>query len=510
MIHIFHSAGESEIVWDGKPVSVLQLLRDNNIFIDSPCSGRGKCGKCRIVGRGDLSEPAERERVHLSASDLSSGVRLACSTIITGADAEIRVPRQQKMEIVTEGTGETKALNPFGKELGLAVDIGTTTVAAYLYDLKTGTRLGSAVAKNPQSTFGADVVSRQEYSIKGGGDELARVIRSCIAELSDELTGSAGRKISDIDSAVITGNTTMLYLLCAYDVEDIALYPFTSKHMFGEFFKAADFFSGFSPDCQLYLPPCISAYVGADITCAILSSGMLSTGENTLLADIGTNGELALSAGDRLLCCATAAGPAFEGAGIELGSNALPGAVDRVWADGNNISIHTIGNAAPKTICGSGLLDALAVFIRLGIVDETGRLESTNGAPVYLSDSSVYISQSDVRNIQLAKAAIRGGIETLLFRADLTGKTAPALLIAGGFGSKLNPESAARIGMIPENMLKRSLAIGNAAGLGAVNILLDKNNIEECRCIAEKASLLELSTDPKFSENFMEQIAFEV
>ena len=510
MIHIYHSGGITDIEWSGESESISALLRRCEIFLDSPCSGNGKCGKCRVIAAGDISTPSDEEKAHLTVAELASGIRLACLARITGGDAEIHVPRQKDIEAVTEGLGETRTLNPFGKKLGLAVDIGTTTVAAYLYDLKTGRRLAAAAAKNPQSAFGADVVSRQKYSLGGGGDELAKAVRTCVNDLALELAANTGRSVSDLDAAVITGNTTMLYLFFGYDVDDIATAPFDARYLFGEFVPADRFFNDWAPGCTIYFPPCISAYVGADITCAILSSGMADDPADILLADIGTNGELAISSGGKLLCCATAAGPAFEGAGIELGSNALPGAVDRVWTDGHSISIHTIANAPAATICGSGLLDALAVFLDLHIMDETGRLDATDGDPVYLDNSDVYITQGDVRNVQLAKAAIRAGIETLIDYAGLSEAAPPRLYIAGGFGSKLNPRSAARIGMIPNTMKNGSLAIGNAAGLGAVNILLDNAAIKKCEDIIKRTTAIELSGNPKFSEHFIEQIVFEV
>jgi len=498
--------GERALPFGGERQLVSDALRACGAALDMPCSGQGKCGKCRVRCSGSLSPVTAREREKLTEKELASGVRLACCAYLTGDDAVITLAETAGIDAVTEGESIAFERDPLGKKLGLAADIGTTTVAAYLYDLGTGARLGEAAVKNPQSSFGADVVSRQRHSLGGGAAALKDAVRGCLASLAGELCAGALKTIADIDAAVLTGNTTMLYLLMGYDVADIAAAPFEAAHLFGDFVDAGGLLPGFSESCRVYLPPCISAYVGADITCAILSSGMTRREGPVLLADIGTNGELALFSGGKLLCCSTAAGPAFEGAGIACGSTALPGAVDRVSVENGDMRVHTIGEKPAASLCGSGLLDAAAALLETGLLDESGRLREER---VFLGGTDVYITQGDVRNVQLAKAAVRAGIETLLLRAGLTGGPIPELLIAGGFGSRLRPGSAARIGLIPASMLPRCAAIGNAAGSGAAAILLSRAALKRCREIVRAAETVELASSPTFSEFFIEQMLFE-
>ena len=488
--------------------TVSEFLSGNGIFLDAPCGGHGNCGKCKVYVKGDVSPVSGNEKKHLQNTELKTGMRLACLAVLTGPSAEIRIPQYRRITAVTDSLEPAIELAPWGKELGLAVDIGTTTVAAYLYDLKTGKRLGVSAVKNPQCVFGADVVSRQEQSLSGGGEQLSAAITGAVNDLADSLCRDSGRDPSEIDAGVITGNTTMLYLLHGYPVKDIAVAPFDAKHLFGDFEPAAPRFSNWAPSCRIYYPRCISAYVGADITSAILASGMCRQESPTLLADIGTNGELAINAGGKLLCCATAAGPSFEGSGIQMGSNAFDGAIDKVWIENGRTKIHTINNAEAGSICGSGLLDSIACLLDLEVIDETGRMDPDRCDEVlldsyYLGDSKVLVCQADVRALQLAKAAIRGGIETLLYHCGLDHGTQPNLIIAGGFGSKLDPKSAQRIGLIPAGMAQSARSIGNAAGLGAVMLLLSKNAIEECEKIAAKAKVVELSTDPVFTDSFI-------
>lgn len=505
LITVHTSNGDFKINSPENGALLSDLLRQNGLSPDMPCAGRGICGKCRVRAQGALSEVTAQEKALLSEEELSGEVRLACRTAVHG-DAEITLPDTGSLHAVTEGRGAFFRLSPFGKRLGLAADIGTTTVAAYLYDLKTGVRLGARAVKNPQSAFGADVVSRQKHSLSGGGKELAAAVRGCISSLAKALADEAGQSISDIDAAVFCGNTTMIYLLMGYGVSDIAAAPFNASHLFGEFISGASLFPELAPDCRIYLPPCISAYVGSDTVCAVLASGMTESTHPVLLADIGTNGEMALFSESRLLCCSTAAGPAFEGAGIECGTGAVPGAIDRVRAENGNLKIHTLSDAPPCGICGSGLLDAANALLKTGRLDETGRFTSESERE-YLSNS-VYISQKDIRNIQLAKSAVRAGIETLLLRAGIAENTLPELYIAGGFGSLLSPESAAGIGMIPSGMLSSCTALGNAAGLGACDILLSEDALQKCGEIIRISRTLELASDAKFSESFIENMLF--
>ena len=275
MIRITNGDRTTELAWDGAPVSVSRLLERAGLHPDRPCGGQGRCGKCRVLARGDLSPAAPEERKHLTAAELDAGVRLACMARICGPDADIGLPREGQLLVETGLPLHRLTWEPWAAGLGVSVDIGTTTVAAYLWDLDGRRQLGVASCKNPQERLGADVVSRLDASLAGRGGELRIGITACIAELARRLCRQAGRPVTDIGGAVITGNTAMLYLLRGLDVHDIALAPFQARYRFGEYVPASELGLPWGADCRVYLPPCISAYVGADITCGLLACGAL-------------------------------------------------------------------------------------------------------------------------------------------------------------------------------------------------------------------------------------------
>jgi uncharacterized 2Fe-2S/4Fe-4S cluster protein (DUF4445 family) len=289
------------------------------------------------------------------------------------------------------------------------------------------------------------------------------------------------------------GNTAMLHLLTGTDPTPLAAAPFILKRTFGEW------------EGTRYYPPCISAYVGADMTAAILSSGMCESPDQTaLLIDVGTNGEMALLHQGALTCCSTAAGPAFEGAGISCGSMAVPGAVSDVWAEDGRICYRTIDNCPPVGLCGTGLIDAAATLRELGLMEDSGFME--DNAP--LGDSGLVLTRADIRQLQLAKAAIRAGIDTLLSDRGLTYADVDVLYLAGGFGSYLHPESCAAIGMIPRELIDKIQVLGNAAGQGASMMLLSAAELARAEGIARGATTLELSTSAVFMEKYVDGMMF--
>lgn len=333
---------------------------------------------------------------------------------------------------------------------------------------------------NPQTQFGADVISRIQYANEGGLESLQKAVQDEIEAMKTEFG-------EPTELSVITGNTTMLHLFCGLDPSGIAVSPFTPKSLFGNF------------QGNNYFPPCISAYVGADITTAILASNMQKDG-SSLLIDIGTNGEMAYWNNGSFTCCSTAAGPAFEGAGISCGMPATSGAIDRVWLENGIIMYRTIHNAKPIGICGSGLMDAAACLLKAGIIEDSGYMADDFTFP----DSSVTITAADIRQIQLAKAAIRAGIETLV----PNGAGLDRVYIAGGFGSYVDIESCITIGLLPPSFLNKVKVLGNAAGIGAAMILQSTECLEKTKEIAGNSKTSELSSDPQFMEHYMQQMMF--
>lgn len=502
MIRIRSGSRTAELAWDGAPMPISRLLEQAGLHPARPCGGQGRCGKCRVLARGDVSPAAPEERTHLTAAELDAGMHLACMARVCGPDVDIQVPQEGALLVETGLPLHRLAWDPWAAGLGISVDIGTTTVAAYLWDLDGRRQLGTASCANPQGQLGADVVSRLDAALAGRGGELRQCITACLAELAAQLCRQAGRPVTDIGGAVITGNTAMLYLLQGLDVHDIALAPFQARHLFGEYVLAAELGLHWGADCRVYLPPCISAYVGADITCGLLACGALLADGPALLADVGTNGEMALLSDGTIYCCATAAGPAFEGVGISCGSGAVPGAIDAVTASGGALRVRVIGGGKARSLCGSGLLDAVAALRRLERVEDSGFMEE-DALPLA---PDVTLLRRDIRAFQLAKSAICAGAETLLHTAGLRASEVKTVWLAGGFGCRLSPESAGAVGMLPLPLIPSVRAVGNAAAAGAALLLCARRFETEAADITAAARVIELAAHPVFQERFVEDM----
>ncbi len=481
------------------------VLLQNGCQPDMPCGGKGRCRKCRVRASGALSPLSAAELEALSPAERADGVRLACCAHILG-DVQVTAGGGDAVtQICTQGAAQAvERPDPLFSTLGAAVDIGTTTLAAQLYDREG--LLASAAAPNPQRSFGADVISRIGRSMEGEGPALAGCVRQAIAGLLRDLCRQAGRETGEIDALVLTGNTAMLHLLCGLDASPLAAAPFQARELFGRSLPAAELELPCAPGAQAYLPRCMSAFVGADITTALLASGICSGRETRMLTDIGTNGEIALWHEGRLSCCSTAAGPAFEGANLSQGMQGAPGAIDHAWAVDGALEVHTIGGAAPKGICGSGVADVLAGLLELGKLDESGLLD--DGEDAWPLAPGVALTQGDVRQVQLAKSAVRAGMETLMARSGLAPEDVAELAIAGGFGSYLSLDSAAAIGLIPPGLKPRCRVLGNAALAGAAMLLHSRPLLAESAALADAAVTADLATEPIFMEQYVEQMMF--
>lgn len=470
---------------------------------EKPCGGHGRCGKCRVVARGELSEPTEAERAHLGDA-IFRGVRLACVTRALGDCTIEPLDGRSDVQIMSEGVQKISSISPSFSCYGVAIDLGTTTLAARLYD-RSGNMLAHASGLNPQIEWGADVISRIEAALSGQGAALAASIRSAIDSMIGELACACALSSLQIDAVILTGNTVMLHLLTEQSVEPLSRAPFIAERLFGESLTAGELsLSSLAPDTEVYLPRCMGAFVGADIVCAVAATGITKCGTPAMLADIGTNGEIALWNGDRLAVCSTAAGPAFEGVGISMGMRGATGAIDRVSLEGGELSAHVIGNTEARGICGSGLIDAVACLLDTEQIDETGFMEEDE---VFVLPP-VSLNQSDVRALQLAKSAICAGMLTLLDRLKLSVADIAALYIAGGFGSYLDPTNAERIGLLPPGSSGKVTSVGNAALDGASMLLFDTALRQACDSIAERAEVISLSSNKNFSEYYMSGMLF--
>lgn len=462
-----------------------------------PCAGNHTCGKCRVQVSGAALPPDAQELSLLSEKDRQAGVRLACSCRIAG-DLTVTVQTGGKSKILA--WNKTPAFARTETGYGLAVDIGTTTVAMQLFDRATGTVLAEQLAENRQRSHGADVISRIEACKTAGLDTLSRLIRDELEQMARACLDEAG--LSAVDEAVVTGNSTMLYLYEGIDPSALAVVPFTMSTFFGG--TSRHTLAG----APVYLPRCIGAYVGADIVCSILASDMVHQPGVQLMTDIGTNGEMALHKDGKLLCCATAAGPAFEGAGLSCGMPAAPGAIRTVALTDGKVSYTTVGDQPATGICGSGILDVLRVMLEQEAIDDTGYLECEDEAGYTIGDSGVCITQKDVRQIQLAKSAICAGLVTLMQETDVDADTVTQFHIAGGFGSSINYDSAAAIGLFPEALTRKTNFIGNGALGGAAMLLMNRDLRAQSERMAAEATELSLSASQTFMDAYVDCMSF--
>ena len=486
--------------------TLLDAIRASGLSTSFPCGGKGRCGKCKVSASGELSQMSEQERCYLNEDELKTGIRLACFAKVSG-DCFIRMNERAEDAVIAnnyvEWDGEVLPLYEDG--YGAAFDIGTTTVAAQLYHCGSKRPVAVQGELNRQQTYGGDVISRIVYCNEHTVQPLSFLIRTQLSDMLRSLCAEAGISHQDIHQLVITGNTTMMYLLFAIEPAPLAIAPFYMEQGFkGSFDARLPGFEGI----PCYVPGCASAYIGADITCSVLASGMAGRSGNYLLVDAGTNGEMVLSSNGRLICCSTAAGPAFEGAGITCGGNASLGAIDSVRYEDGTFSYTTIGGAPADKLCGSGLIDAVAALLEAGMITKKGKLKTESGGEFYFGNSPVYLTQKDVRQLQLAKAAIRAGMDTLIHASGLEYDDMNQIILCGGFGSYLRPSCAERIGLIPPGFTRIAVAIGNAAGNGAGRILQSREQLEESERIVSHMETVELASNPYFHDRYFEAMLF--
>ncbi|MDR0221067.1 MAG: ASKHA domain-containing protein [Lachnospiraceae bacterium] len=481
MTHTITIAGQKRRLTAPPGALLSELLLSAGLPLETPCGGKGVCKKCLVKVNG---VPA-----------------LSCQTRIHGDITVSLGPGSAYLPRLVPPPHIAPAEAPLYSKWGLSVDIGTTTINMTLIGAE---RNVSAVRKNPQVSMGADVLSRIEKALAGQLNILTNSLRTTLREMIADLTGKMKISGNDIDGMVITGNTTMLYLLAGLNPEALARAPFAADHLFGEMAAPEALELYLSPSARIYLPKCISAFVGADVVTAILASGMNNPKKTSLLIDFGTNGEVALMHEGTFYCASTAAGPAFEGYSLSGGSYAGSGAIDRVRVEkSGRLRIATIDNAPANGICGSGIIEALSVMLKQGIIDENGYLEED-----FELANGIKITKKDIHKVQLAKGAIRAGLETLLAEAGLEKSQIDAFFISGDFGAKINMEHAAGIGLVPRELLPVVYNIGNAAHMGATMLLQNQAHIAAVEDIAAKARVIPLSTNPLFAEKFAEYMLF--
>ena len=605
-----------------KGTTILEALEKVGININTPCGGKGVCGKCKVlVVEGITTASIEKEL--LSEGEIEKDFRFACQTkvfkdSIIGIPLEIRLDfnnvfssklkgdthhikksfsidsdlrkvfldlekpslddQRSDWERIKDGLSLKKIENILNLKVpidilkkipdllrksdfkititlqnneiidiesgdtaknsyGIAFDIGTTTVAGYLVDLESGIELSAVAKTNPQVVYGDDVISRIGFT-QQNKDGLLKLQKGIVNTLNEIIKETAQRaKISsdNIYKMSIAGNTCMHHLLLGLNPSYIASSPYIPVIKEDLSIKIRDIPELIlKPNANIYMLPNISAYVGADITAGILATCMWKKEKNILFLDLGTNGEIVLSARGKLWACSTAAGPAFEGARISSGMRAAEGAIYKVKMDHKSFAYSVIKDGKVRGICGSGSIDLIAEMLRLGLIDKSGRLIDREGCNTELggeirkriikgqkgnkfllvegketkNGDPVFLTQKDIRELQLAKAAIFAGIKILLKEVNISPEDIQEILLAGAFGNFIDKESARRIGLIPYFPLEKIESVGNAAGRGAEIALLSEKMKKICRDTAREVQYIELSSRTDFQEEFIEAMFF--
>lgn len=542
-------AGKKIAVTPG--TTLLEAIRQAGFDIPSPCNGHQKCGKCKV----SIDDPPPVEaNEFLTSAELAAGIRLACQVTVE-TDMQVTLPEDHSQDTrILEGeriresrlAPAVKIVNINGRfqvqyrkrppvpldiwqsgfsPRGIAVDLGTTTVVVTLIDLQTGAELATASTVNPQTRFGHDVMTRiDKASTREGLMALTRLISGGVNALTEEICRSSGTDPHEIVDAVIGGNTTMLQIAAAIDPAPLGKFPFTVGMESGRTYPAEQFHLDLNPQAQVYIPPVAHAFVGSDISAGLLSIDFFNQKSPLLFIDMGTNGEMGLIANGHLIVTSTAAGPAFEGMGITHGMRASSGAIEIVEANGKYLSIRTIDDAPAKGICGSGIMDIMAVLIKLGAVDSGGRLINPHTEPVepnplserYASvdqvavvklTDNVYFSQKDIREFQLAKSAIQTGVEMLLSTAGVEPGQLDKIVIAGAFGHHLKPGSLRQIGIVPRDFKGEIVFAGNTCRTGCARMLADATARDLLEEKMKRVTHLAIAEAPDFQSRFITNIA---
>jgi len=525
----FEPSGTAVEIEPGR--TLLEAAREAEIPLPAACGGRGYCGKCRarVVG-GPLSSVTPREKEALTGTLLADGWRLACQCKVTGSvTAEtLQVRDSAKGDLALgemPGLAAAEAAGPrlhtgAREPLGCAVDLGTTNIAMYLYRMTDGALLGASGAGNPQSSWGADIITRLAFGARSAenGKKLQRVLVKSVNLMTAHGAAALGRSPADIGEMVVVGNSGMHHMFLDLPGAQLIRAPYLPATLDAMTLAARDLGISMGPGGCVYMPPLVGGFVGSDLLAVALSTGMDRQRGVRLAIDIGTNTEVLLSVDGALHCCSTASGPALEGAALRYGSLAEPGAIERMWIDdpAGGLSFRTVGDRPANGICGSGIIDALGCMRRLGEISRTGlmrpgssRVQADPGgdnrfvlARATSLGADLTVSQSEIRALQLAKGAIRAGIDTLLAIHGLDAGRIDQVTVAGTFGAHIAIESAMEIGLLPRIPLDRIRQVGNAAGAGAALMLLSREERARAEALCRSITHVELSLQPGFRRRF--------
>lgn len=501
--------------------SLWAQVREHMADVPSFCGGRGICGKCRVkVIEGNASVSAA-DRRHLTEEEREAGFRIACRSVpLTDCVIEMEAVSEEKLRVLA-GVDHCDAL-PFRKEgYSIAVDIGTTTLAFVLLD-REGAVAATETGLNHQRRFGADVVSRITYAMEGHEKELTACIRSDIRQGILRLTKRGGIGLSEVEHIVVAGNTAMEQSFFGIPVDGLGSYPFlpfTKDFLhaeYGQLYSGPEGKEEGAARLRVTGFPCIAGFVGGDITAGLYELTEGQGRAEAVFLDIGTNGELACLHDGRILTASTAAGPVFEGGNISSGMAYLPGAICAVQRSGDRLECATAENESPRGICGSGLIEAVAELLRLGVIDRSGQMHSQWRETGYVlargaDGRNIALTQQDIREFQMAKAAIAAGTELLLGRAGLEEGRISEILLAGGLGNGLSVRKAVSVGLLPKRTERRVHFVGNTSLKGAVRLLRKETceaGEDRIRGMLARTGHIHLANTEEFSEAYIRHMGF--
>lgn len=551
----FVSNNKSVIVEKG--TTILEAARKIGVIIESPCNAVGVCGKCKVkVVSNNLKSIIQDGVHHLSEEEKAKGFVLSCQAkVMADVDVEVKIKNSNKTlkilnygesfhiqldnyiskqyrddektyvyageQLIGKEEGNTTALN-----YGIVVDIGTTTLVASLVNINSGEEIYSVSALNPQSIHAQDVLSRIKFaSDEKGLDIMCNGIIEELNSLVAEITNQTGIDKKNIYEAIFSGNTCMIYLASRVNPYSLGKYPYDTVIKGGSYLSAKDHNFNISEIGIIYLPPIISAYVGPDITSGVLASRLQDRKGITLFVDIGTNGEMVIGRDGKLSATSTAAGPAFEGMNIAYGMRAQRGAIEyfNIEEDGS-IEIETIENQKAIGICGSGLLDIVGELVSNNVIGKNGkfsccentdinealrkRLVKLGGKIAFEISEGVFLTQKDIRQVQLAKGAVRSGIEFLMKNKEVHAKDVDTIKIAGAFGYHLRAKSLINIGLLPKEFEGKIEFVGNTSKSGGHAFLANKKYRQEMEQLVKEIEVVELSKGKDFDKIFVECLSF--
>ena len=538
---------------------LLRMLLAHGVFVDNPCNGTGVCGKCKVRVLGAcVSKMTETERRLLKPEEIAGGVRLSCMTKIYGDIQVELLQKERKHRVLIGGYMPQFEADSFAGGYGVAVDIGTTTVAMALIDLATGEEVASASDINAQKHFGLDVLTRITYEYEHGETgirELQKAIVDSLNGMLDAMCEKADSCCQEIREIVVAANCTMTHMLLGVDARSIGRAPYAPVFKAAQVRPASEIGLRAAEDTLLYCLPQVSSYIGADIVAGAYVCEMEKQTGNVLFIDIGTNGEIVLASEGKLLSCSCAAGPALEGMNISCGMRAADGAIEDIRMTEDGVEITVIGDCEPVGLCGSGILAAVRELIGNGFLKKTGafmqvealeegdwrrnilrnekhaydlpktdaneenaaRLGATGTrrtgkreAVIWEKEDSreILVTQDDVRQVQLAKGAILSGFTALLKKAGITMENLDKVLIAGQFGAHLPVESLVGVGILPPEVKEKIVYVGNSSKTGAYMALMSKQARREMEALAEKIDYFELAETTDYERVFAECMRF--